>query len=222
MLDLVPLRDLGLEKRWPKLTKLQDELIGLEQHRQRAEEQASLLQNGLPSARERDLAEAAAAIRGGSDLPGNAHEEAIIAELERARRDAVVYQRAVAAAQTDIGVLRTQHQAELFNDVTQRRAEIAAEMAEGARTAAAAYTRYADLERLVTTLEPVAGVEETDQPARSVTHILFATGRQAPERGEIEGTLGYLVGLGEGEVEVAHEVTDGEASGDASGEAGAA
>ncbi len=200
MLDLVPLRDLGLAARWPKLAKLQDELVGLEQHRQRAEEQASLLQNGLPSARERDLAAAAEAIRAGGDLPGSTHEESIVAELERARRDAVVYARAVSAAQSDIGALRAKYQEELFRDVAGERQKIAKRMSDAARIAASEYARYADLERLVTTLEPVAEVEETDQPARSVTHILFATGRQAHERGEIEGTLAYLAGLGEGEV----------------------
>ena len=211
MLDIIPLESLGLAKRWPNLTKLQDELIGLEEHRQRAEEQASLLQNGLPSAREKDLAEAAEAIRGGGHPSEGTHEQAIIAELERARRDSLIYARAVAAAQSDIGALRTQHQAALFRDVAERRAEIAREMAEGARTAAAAYTRYADLERLVTTLEPVAEVVESDQPARAVTHIVSfaASNQRGPERGDIEHTLGYLVGLGQAaEADEAAQVED--------------
>ena len=124
MLDLVPLVDLKLEKRWPRLHELQNELVGLEQHRRRAEEQSSTLSSGLASARERDLSEAAQALRAGEDLPGNVHEDAIVAELEQARRDMGIYGRAVSAVQTDIGALRARHQVELFNDVMARRAEI--------------------------------------------------------------------------------------------------
>ena len=199
MLDIIPLQDLGLEKRWPRLDKLQDELVGLEQHRQRAEEQASLLQNGLASARERDLSAAAEAVRGGGDLPGNTHEEAIVAELERSRRDAVIYQRAVSAVMSDIGQLRSKHQAELFADVVGERQKIAKQIADAARVASSGFARFSDLERLVRTLEPLEPVEESDEPPQNVTRILSfaASNQRAPERGDVEATLSYLASLGE-------------------------
>ena len=106
-------------------------------------------------------------------------------------------------AMSDVGRLRTQYQAELYRDVTAWRAEIAQEMAQGARTAAAAYARYEGLSRLVRTLQPVESVEESDQPARNVTQILFASGQQPPQRGDIEAAIGYLSSLAEVETPAA-------------------
>ena len=213
MLDVIPLESLGLAKKWPRLHQLQTELVGLEEHRRRAEEQASTLHNQLPSAKERDLAAAAEAVRAGKEPAAEGiHEREIQERQERARRDAIIYQRAVSAAMSDIGAFRAKHQTELFADVAQRRAEIAKRMGDAARVAASEYARYEGLARLVATLEPVESVEESDEPARSVTHILsFATGQRAPERGDVEAMLAYLAGLGQDGLDRAVERNDEQA-----------
>ena len=198
-MDFIPLRDLGLQKRWPRLAELQDELAGLQRHQQRAEGLASTLHNELPGARERDLVEAAEALRSGKDAPENVNEKAAEQRLERARRDAVVYRRAAEATMSDIGALRAQHQTALYRDVVEARDEIARKMAEAARTASSAFSRYEGLARLSETLRPPEAVPEITGPQKNTNVFMgFANmGQRVPDRGTIEQTLAHLVELGE-------------------------
>ncbi len=112
-MDTIPLKSLGLERKWARLAELQDELAGLQLVQQQAEAQASVLHNEFPGASERDLIEAAQALRAGGEPPSEGtHEKAVQERLERARKDAIVYRRAAEQVMSDIGALRARHQAE--------------------------------------------------------------------------------------------------------------
>ena len=209
-MDLVPLKSLGLEKRWPRLAELQNELAGLQRHQAQAEHLASTLHNQIPVAREQDLNESAAALRAGKE-PGTerTHERAIEQRLENARRDSIIYKRAVEGVQADIGQLREENQQALFADVLASRAKIAKQMSEAASVAASGYAQYENLSRLVKTLAPAAPVAEIG-PARSTTAVIgYQTTQRGPNRGDIEAALGYLVELGQVETDNDEQAGEG-------------
>ena len=99
------LKALDLEKKWPKLARLQDEVRDLERHRLEAESKVAQIRAGIPGAREQDLNAAAKAIRSGAKSPTTSNEEEAKGRLAVAERNRDVMARAVEAAQSDVSQL---------------------------------------------------------------------------------------------------------------------
>lgn len=199
----VPLKALGLEKKWARLARLQEEVAGLQKQALQAGTEVESLQNQLAPAREKDLDAEARAMRSGKEAPEATHEPEIQRRLERARRDHAVLSRAAEAATADLGVFRAKHRAQLFEDVARARHEIAQEVARSAREALAAFGNYENLHYALKDLQPPATAAEPSAPARNTNVFMgFNTTRRAgPDRGVIEGTLQHLISLAEtGEV----------------------
>ncbi len=197
-MNIQQLRALGLEKRWPRLARLQTEIAGLEKRNREAEVEVHRLRAELGPAREKDLNAEAKAIRAGKEPPDSKHEPDVQRKLERAERDSAVMGRALQAAQTDLGTFLAQHQAELYRDVQAARSQIGARVAEAARAALVDYVRYEDLLYVLKGLQPPAAPVESDAPPQRLTNVIIgpvATHRTGPDRGEVEQILTYLVSL---------------------------
>src|SRR5215210_3612116 len=102
-MNIQQLRALNLERQWPRLARLQNEIAGLEKSSREAEALVQQLQGQLAPAREKDLDAEAQAVRTGKDVPEAKHEPEVKKKLERATRDRDVMNRALQAAQTDLG-----------------------------------------------------------------------------------------------------------------------
>jgi hypothetical protein len=200
-MNIQQLKALGLEKRWPRLAELLREVASFEEKSRKANVEVQQLQAELGSARERDLNLEAQAARAGEKVPEPEHEPEVQKKLERASRDAVVMQRALEAAQTDLGAFRAKHQAALYDDVVARGQEMAAKVAKAAQAALVEYGHYEDLYYVVRDLTPPPAPDE-NRPAERVTTVYgprpLTTGSSGPARGHVEQTLQYLIGLAEG------------------------
>lgn len=196
----IPLKSLNLESRWPRLTRLQDEVAGLEKRARQTEVEASHLKAELGPARERDLDAEANAIRSGGKVPEPKHEREIQTKLEKATRDAAVMSRALQAAQTDHGAFLAKHRGELFADVAGARSEIAAKVAESAREALAGFGRYEDIHYVLKGLQPPPQPVDSNAPPQRLTQTLIgvATTQSGPARGDVEEALRHLISLATG------------------------
>jgi hypothetical protein len=206
----VPLKSLGLERRWPKLDRIQNEIASLERNLSRAEGEAQQARAQLGAAHERDIAAEAKAYRAGKAAPEPVHEPQVRAELEAAERRVAVTQHALQAAREDLGGFLAVHQSALYQDALEARDRIGREAARAAQEAQRSYSRYEGLSRTLKGLAPPPSIEtgppgSGDPPVMRTTNSFIGmvhTARQAgPDRGRIEQVLGYLVSLGGGEEE---------------------
>ena len=83
-MDNLPLEQLGLAEKWPKLSRLRADLARFEAHHRKAVAEAARLEALLPQARGQDIDAEAAAVRRGKRPPEPAHEPEVRRELERA------------------------------------------------------------------------------------------------------------------------------------------
>ncbi len=200
----IPLKSLGLEKRWPQLRKLQDEIADLEKRLHRARGAAHQAQGQLGPARERDLTDAGRAIRSGKAVPEPEHEPKVQAELEAADRMAEQVARALQAAREDFGHYLAAHQSALYQDVLEAHNRIGREVAQAAQEAQRSYSRYEDMRRTLKDLAPPPPSIETGPPGSDERGVVRTTNsfigmfraQTGPQRGEIEAALSYLVSLG--------------------------
>lgn len=201
-MDIRQLTTLGLEKRWPRLARLQTEIAGLEKRNREAEVEVMRLRAELGPAREKDLDAEAKAIRAGKEPPKSKHEPDVQRKLERAERDSAVMGRALQAAQTDLGTFLAKHQAELYRDVAVARSQIGARVAEAARAALVDYVRYEDLFYVLKNLTPPPPNRE-GEPVQRLTQSFIGGGVQTtqrgPDRGEVEAMLQHLISLASSE-----------------------
>jgi hypothetical protein len=200
-MSTIPLKELGLEKRWPRLGELQSEIGSLERQLQKASVELQKLESELVGARNQDLADEARAVRSGKKPPASTAEPKAQSKLDAAKRNHAVLQRALADAQSDLQVLRAKHQHALFEDVRQARAKIAASVAEAAAQALQGFSKYSDLHYLLRDLAPPPPAPDENAPAQRLT-IAYGGGvhtrTSGPDRGAVEQTLQYLIGLAEG------------------------
>ncbi len=191
------LTELGLDKKWPKLARLQQEVEGLARQLERARAEAQQHRAQLGPARERDLRAEAEALRAGKKMPDPVHEPKVQAELEEAERRAARLERALQSAREEYAASFAEHQREVFDAVLEARHEIAEELARHATAALRLFGRHEDLARQVKQLRPAPVVDE-GAPARPLTNAFAGvmTTQRGPDRGHIEQVLTYLVGLG--------------------------
>jgi hypothetical protein len=186
----------------PELKKLEATVADLERKHAEASARVQALAVKTATAREADLDREAVALNAGR-RPPNATEPALAEQLEGAGRDAEVLQRRLALAVADRGRYISEHHAEILSHLGEAHA------AEGARVAAAAsealeallaYHRAEDDARNLQRLHPAPAPENVGGPQNSVTVWGALTTRNyagGPQRGDLEGTLQYLVSLGE-------------------------
>ena len=207
-MDSIPLEDLGLSEKWPKLAKIQADLGDFQKREQKASAEGATLRGQLPQARARDLDAEAAALLQGKKAPEPRHERAAQDDLDRAVRNRDVASRAVQSLHEKLGAFMAEHQAEVFADVVAARGEVAERLAEHARGALSEYARYEDLGYQVKRLRPAAPVVE-NSPAQRLTNSfagLHTTRSDGPAPGDVAAILAYLVGLaseGEGGADAA-------------------
>ncbi len=198
----IPLKALGLEKRWPRLAALQAEISDLEGRLHKARGAVHQAQGQLGPARERDLQSAGKAIRARKAVPEP--EPAVQAELEAADRMAEQVSRALQSAREDLGNFLAAHQGALHADVVQARRKVADRLAEYARACLADYSRHEDLGRTVHDLTPAEPLVEGAPAQRLTTSIIgvnLSPQSSAPPRGRVEQVLQHLIALAPAEEE---------------------
>jgi hypothetical protein len=189
----------------PELKKLEAAVTDLERKHGQAAARVQGLALRTAQAREHDLNAEAVALNAGRKPP-NATEPALAEQLEGAGRDAEVLGRRLTLAVADrgryisenheviLGLLGAAHAAE---------GERVAAAASEALAALAAYHGAEDAARNLARLHPRPAAENTGGPeSTSVVWGALTTRNYAggPQRGDLEGTLQYLVSLGAGTV----------------------
>jgi hypothetical protein len=145
-------------------------------------------------------AEAVALNRGRK--PPNPTEPALREQSEGAARDLEVLQRRLALAVAERGRFLSEHQGEilaLLGEAHSAEGERVAAAAEAALTALTAYHRAEDDARNLQRLHPAPQEENWGSPeSTSVVWGALTTRNYAggPQRGDLEGTLQYLISLG--------------------------
>ncbi len=185
----------------PDLEKLESTVADLEAKHGQAQARVQALALRAAQAREHDLNAEAVALNAGRKPP-NASEPGLREQLEGAGRDAEVLQRRLALAVADRGRYLSEHHGEILKLLS------AAHAAEGERVAAAAgdalaalaaYHGAEDAARNLQRLHPAPAAENVGGPESvSVVWGALTTRNYAggPQRGDLEGTLQYLISLG--------------------------
>ncbi len=185
----------------PELEKLEGTVTDLERKYAQAQARVQALAHKSAQARENDLNLEAAALNAGRKSP-NPTEPALREQSEGAARDAEVLARRLALAVADRGRYLSDNHATILSLLE------AAHAAEGQRVAAAAsealeallaYHKAEDDARNLARLHPRPAAENTGGPeSTSVVWGALTTRNYAggPARGDLEGTLQYLISLG--------------------------
>ncbi len=189
----------------PELAKLENTVSNLETKHGEASARVQSLALKVQQAREDDLNREALALNSGRKPP-NATEPALREQLEGAGRDAEVLQRRLALAQTDRARYLSEHHGEILALLGEAHAveggRVAA-AAEAALVALAAYHKAEDDARNLQRLHPAPAQENVGGP-ESVSIVWGGLTTQnltgGPQRGTLEGTLQYLISLGEATV----------------------
>jgi hypothetical protein len=127
----------GLEDKWPKLAKLQQEVSDLEQRRLNAERAVMAARQAVEEGREEDDQYSAKVLRSGKDMPEPKHEMKAKARLQASERTLRAYGKALEGAQADLAAFTAQHAAEIRAGVVEALEEKARLLAQHAREAAA-------------------------------------------------------------------------------------
>jgi hypothetical protein len=200
--EAVPLDALALN--WPRLQAAQAEVRHLiEQHAEASQAVASL-EAKRGAARDRDLDDAATAIRAGSGAPAPKAEPSLSRKIEGAVRTRDAFGRAVSNAIEELESFKRLHAASLLADATWSLEALRGKLAEKAKQTAAIFAESEAAAASVKKLEPAAvappetGPPGSSAPDRSTviaSQFVAATSRAAgPSRGEIERVLLYLGG----------------------------
>jgi len=196
--EVVPLEQHGLAKKWAKLDRLQREVASLEERRQQAERDVLSLRGGIDAASAKDAEAASRAIRAGKDVPTPKHEKDALAAVEGAERTASYLYAAVSGAAQDLHAHTTKHRSELLADLAQSREELAAELAALSPEVASKYRKLLEVEALAKRLAPPVAQEENHGEPQDTTVLIgpMSTRTTAgPNRGEVEAALAYLASL---------------------------
>jgi len=197
----VPLDALGLN--WPRLAAAQDEVRSLIQQHAEASQAVTALEAGRPASRERDLDDAAAALRAGNAVPSPKEEPALEKKLVGAVRTRDAFSRAVSSAIEELEVFKRKHAGALEADASRSLGLLRSKLAENAKKTAALYSEAEAAAASVKKLQPPAPppVESGEAAATSTVfapQFVATTSRGAdPQRGDIERVLSHLAALGE-------------------------
>jgi len=202
LFDPVPLDALKLS--WPRLAAAQAEVSHLIGQHAEASQAVASLEAKRGAAREKDLDDAATAIRAGSGAPPPKAEPALSRKIEGAVRTRDAFGRAVSNAIEELESFKRQHAGALEADAARSLQALRSNLAEKAKQTAALYTEAESAAASVKKLEPaVVAPPETGPPGSSApdrstviaSQFVAATSRAAgPSRGEIERVLLYLGG----------------------------
>ena len=197
----------------PELEKLESTVAALERAHGEASARVQAVAVKTTTAREADLDREALALNAGRKPP-NATEPALREQLEGAGRDLEVLARRLALAVGDRGRYISEHHAEILTLLQRAHGDHGERVAAAATVALEALTAYhgaEDAARNLQRLHPAPQPENTSGPeSTSVVWGALTTRNYAggPQRGELEGTLRYLVSLGAGTVVGAVEDSD--------------
>jgi hypothetical protein len=186
----------------PELQRLERVVADLEQERTEALGRHAQLVQEVAAVREDDLNREAAALNAGKKSPPRKEPE-LRSQLEAARRRLYVLERRLALAQADRSRYIQEHHEELVGLLLEAQRAEGEKVAQGARQVLADLLRYFKAEDdmgALRRLVPAPAEENTGAPEQSVTVWGNLTTRNitgGPARGDLEGTLRYLVSLGE-------------------------
>jgi hypothetical protein len=185
----------------PELAKLESTVSDLERQHAEASARVQGLVLKVQQAREGDLNREALALNAGRKVP-SPDEPGLRDQLDGAGRDAEVLERRLRLAEGEKARYISEHHGEILDLLA------GAHAAEGQRVAAAAgealaallaYHAAEDEARNLQRLHPPAALENTSGPQSAVTIWGPQTTQNVaggPRRGDLEGTLQYLVSLG--------------------------
>ena len=192
------LKKYGLERKFPKLMQLQKELVGLQQHRTRAERQLTVWEQHLQQAENKDAAIAAEAIRAGKEMPEPENERKAQLELDSARRTLAATTRAVQAVEAEISQFVSENREELLSSVRSAVHDMASELAEHARKAASLYSVIDSAKYDLKALAPPPQAVENSEPARSTVSMIgirLQPHSNDPQSGHVLEHLEFLASL---------------------------
>ncbi len=199
LFDPVPLDALGLN--WPQLAGMQNEARHLIGEHAEAVRAVAELEAKRGAAREKDLDDAATAIRAGSGVPSLKAEPALQKKIEGAVRTRDAFGRAVSNAIEELENFKRVHSASLLADATWSLEALRGELAEKAKQTSSIFAESEAAAASVKKLEPpvAAPAESGEAAARSTVYapqFVHTTSRSAgPGRGDIERVLSHLAGL---------------------------
>ena len=199
LFDPVPLDALGLN--WPRLAAAQAEVSHLIGQHAEASEAVAELEAERSAAREKDLDDAATAIRAGSGAPAPKASPALARKIEGAVRTRDAFGRAVSNAIEDLEVFKRKHAGALEADAARSLEALRTKLAESAAKTAALYAESESAAASVKKLAPPAvAPPESLAPGQDSVYapqFVATTSRSAgPARGEIDRVLLYLGGGG--------------------------
>jgi hypothetical protein len=202
--DPIPLDALSLN--WPRLQSAQAEVTHLLGEHAQASQAVAELEAGRGAAKDRDLDDAATAIRAGSGAPSPKVLPALERKIEGAIRTRDAVGRAVSNALEDLEVFKRKHAGALEADAARSLEALRSKLAEKAKHTAALYREAESAAASVKKLAPPAappaetGPPGSGQAARSTVFAsqFVATTSQrsaSPDRGTVERVLSHLSGL---------------------------
>jgi hypothetical protein len=197
----------------PELAKLEKTIDGLERKHGESQARVQSLALRAAQAREADLNSEAQALNRGRKVPSPT-EPRLAEQLADAGRDGEVLERRLRLAEGDRARYLSEHHGEILAHLEAAHAtegERVAAAAEAALAALLAYHRAEDDARNLARLHPAPAQENTSGP-ESVSvvwgHVNTRNFTGGPNRGDLEGTLQYLISLGAGTVVGAVEEED--------------
>jgi hypothetical protein len=191
----IPLDELGLN--WPRLQAAQAEVRHLIGQHAQASQVVAELEAGRGAARERDLDDAATAIRAGSGAPPPKAEPALSRKIEGAVRTRDAFGRAVSNAIEELENFKRVHSASLLADATWSLEALRGQLAEKAKQTSAVFAEAESAAASVKKLQPPAVAPPQSLAAGQDTvyapQFTHGTSRSAgPDRGTIESVLSHL------------------------------
>jgi hypothetical protein len=186
----------------PELQRLERVVATLEQERTEAQGRHAQLVQEAATAREDDLNREAAALNAGKRTP-KPKEPALRSQLEGVERELEVLERRLALAQADRARFIQSNHERLAALLMEAQASGGERVAEGAARVLEnllVYFKAEDDIRALRRLVPAPVEENTGAPERVTAVWGSLTTRNitgGPARGDLEGTLRYLISLGE-------------------------
>jgi chromosome segregation ATPase len=187
----------------PELERLEGAQAKLEQEHTEASARVAALSNKVFQAREDDLNREALALNRGRKAP-KPKEPELKEQLERAQREVEILERRLALAGSDRSRYIQEHHEELVRLLAEAQAAEGEKVAEGASKVLEDLLRLFQAEDDIRAMRRIAPApatlaENTGEAQNSVTVWGNLTTRNVtggPRRGDLEGTLRYLAGLG--------------------------
>jgi hypothetical protein len=195
--EAVPLDALKLS--WPKLAASQAEVKHLIGQHAEASQAVAELEAERSAAREKDLDDAATAIRAGSGAPSPKAEPALSRKIEGAVRTRDAFGRAVSNAIEELEAFKREHAGPLEADATRSLLALRSKLAENAQKTASLYAESvaaaASVKKLALPAPPPPESIAAGQDTVYAPQFVARTSRSAdPERGEINRVLNFLGG----------------------------